>query len=162
MSSILTNRHELQCCLSDFPYPSVQCSAKHGEFTRYSQRPRLSRKWYDLVLSLLQFGLGVIWQLQASLDLDLLTLSSSPWIGWKFKMDTPCTVFLLQQHTLLASPQTSFGVHLSRIHFSPTDVVRGEKWMRDKRTPRTSAGRLHTFLALLDKLQLGRMIWWDQ
>ena len=59
MSSILTNRHELQCCLSDFPYPSVQCSAKRGEFTRYSQRPRLSRKWYDVVHSVLQFGLGV-------------------------------------------------------------------------------------------------------
>ena len=28
--------------------------------------------------------------------------------------------------TLLASPQTSFGIRLSRIHFSPTDVdVRG-------------------------------------
>ena len=27
--------------------------------------------------------------------------------------------------TSLASPQTSFGVRLSRIHFSPTDVVRG-------------------------------------
>jgi len=26
--------------------------------------------------------------------------------------------------TFVASPQTSFGVRLSRIHFSPTDVVR--------------------------------------
>ena len=36
----------------------------------------------------------------------------------------------------LASPQTSFGVRLSRIHFSPT----GEKWMRDKRTPKDVRG----------------------
>ena len=32
----------------------------------------------------------------------------------------------------LVSPQTSFGVRSSRIHFSPTSV--GERWMRDERT----------------------------
>ena len=36
---------------------------------------------------------------------------------------------------LVASPQTSFGVRSSRIHFSPT-----EKWMRDKRTPKDVRG----------------------
>ena len=33
--------------------------------------------------------------------------------------------------TILASPQTSFGVRLSRM---------GEKWMRDKRTPKDVCG----------------------
>ena len=48
----------------------------------------------------------------------------------------------------VASPQTSFGVRLSRIQFSPTSVgekwIRdkdvGEKWMRDKRTPKEVCG----------------------
>ena len=35
----------------------------------------------------------------------------------------------------LASPQTSFGVRSSRIHFSV-----GEKWMRDERTPKDVCG----------------------
>ena len=35
----------------------------------------------------------------------------------------------------VASPQTSFGVCLSRIHFSV-----GEKWMRDKQTPKDVCG----------------------
>ena len=35
----------------------------------------------------------------------------------------------------IASPQTSFGVRLSRIHLSV-----GEKWMRDKRTPKDVCG----------------------
>ena len=39
----------------------------------------------------------------------------------------------------IASPQTSFGVRLSRIHFSPTSDT-GEKWMRDKRTPKDVCG----------------------
>ena len=34
----------------------------------------------------------------------------------------------------VASPQTSFGVRLSRIQFV------GEKWMRDKRTPKDVCG----------------------
>ena len=44
--------------------------------------------------------------------------------------------------TTLASPQTSFGVRLSRIHFSPTD---GPWWGNEYVTnepQRTSAGRL--------------------
>ena len=36
----------------------------------------------------------------------------------------------------VASPQTSFGVRLSRIHFSPV----GEKWMRDKQTTKDVCG----------------------
>ena len=38
-------------------------------------------------------------------------------------------------NAFLASSQTSFGV---RIHFSPT----GEKWMRDKRTPKDVRGEV--------------------
>ena len=39
-------------------------------------------------------------------------------------------------HIILASPQTSFGVRSSRIHFSPTE----EKWMRDERIPKDVCG----------------------
>ena len=38
----------------------------------------------------------------------------------------------------LASPQTSFGVRSSRIHFSPASV--GKKWMRDERTSKDVCG----------------------
>ena len=37
----------------------------------------------------------------------------------------------------LASPQTSFGVRLSRVHFS---FFLGEKWMRDEQTPKDVCG----------------------
>ena len=54
-----------------------------------------------------------------------------------------CTIFLCFQilesfssMESVASPQTSFGVRFSRIHFSPV----GEKWMRDKRTPKDVCG----------------------
>ena len=40
----------------------------------------------------------------------------------------------------IASPQPSFGVRSSRIHFSLTST--GEKWMREERTQRMFAGRL--------------------
>ena len=43
----------------------------------------------------------------------------------------------------LASPQTSFGVRSSRIHFSPT------KWMRDERTPKDVCGEV-TFNFVFD------------
>ena len=46
----------------------------------------------------------------------------------------------------IASPQTSFGVRLSRIHFSPTDV--GERWMRDKRTLKDVCGEANGYIAL--------------
>ena len=36
----------------------------------------------------------------------------------------------------IASPQTSFGVRSSRIHFS----LWGEKWMRDERSPKDVCG----------------------
>ena len=38
----------------------------------------------------------------------------------------------------LVSPQTSFEVRSSRIHFSPTSV--GKKWMRDERTSKDVCG----------------------
>ena len=57
---------------------------------------------------------------------------------------------ILTSLVVVASPQTSVGVRLSRIHFSPTSVgVRlsrihfspvGEKWMRDNRTPTDVCG----------------------
>ena len=41
----------------------------------------------------------------------------------------------------IASLQTSFGVRLSRIHFSPTDIwSMGEKWIRHKWTPKDICG----------------------
>ena len=53
----------------------------------------------------------------------------------------------------LASPQTSFGVRLSRIHFSPRDKKWG-KWGRNEcvtnEPQRTSAGRLGNVLSWLN------------
>ena len=43
----------------------------------------------------------------------------------------------------LASPQTSFGVRSSRIHFSPKSVR--ERWMRDERTSKDVWGELALF-----------------
>ena len=60
-----------------------------------------------------------------------------------------CLDKLLCEYTIsagvLASPQTSFGVGLSCIHFSPTDgcvqqTSGVEKWMRDKPTPKDVCG----------------------
>ena len=51
----------------------------------------------------------------------------------------------LNASMFLASPQTSFGVRLSRIHFSV-----GEKWMRDKRTPKDVCGEATMFLVFID------------
>ena len=57
--------------------------------------------------------------------------------------------------SLLASPQTSFGVRLSRIH----------KWMRDKRTPKDVCGEatsLQTFCLIVRKYlntQKGGLFW---
>ena len=51
---------------------------------------------------------------------------------------TPCIVYgTVLTGLRIASPQTSFGVRLSRIHFSPTV---GEKWMGDKLTPKDICG----------------------
>ena len=44
--------------------------------------------------------------------------------------------------TTLASPQISFGVRLSRIHFSPTDRPWGRNEYVTNKPQRTSAGRL--------------------
>ena len=55
---------------------------------------------------------------------------------------------------LVASPQTSFGVRLSRIHFSPTDrreeMNEMRKWMRDKRTPKDVCGEASHLLTSQD------------
>ena len=51
------------------------------------------------------------------------------------KPDSSYPITIYQCSASLASPQTSFEVCSSRIHFSP-------KWMRDKQTKRPSAGRL--------------------
>ena len=51
------------------------------------------------------------------------------------------------ERVTLASPQTSFGVCLSRIHFSPTDVVRGGE-MNAKRTPKDVCGEARVTLVL--------------
>ena len=60
----------------------------------------------------------------------------------KVKTPTPVTTNKLLTPCLsVASPQTSFGDRLSRIHFSPT----GEKWMRDKRAPKEVCGEASTF-----------------
>ena len=47
-------------------------------------------------------------------------------------------------HRLIASPQTSFEVRSSRIHFFPTDA--GEKWMRDERTPKDVCGEANRLM----------------
>ena len=49
----------------------------------------------------------------------------------------------------VASPQTSFGVRLSRIHFSPTD-----KRLRDKRTPKDVCGEARICTDCNNKSQL--------
>ena len=61
----------------------------------------------------------------------------------------------------VASPQTSFGVRFSRIHFSRTESV-GEKWMRDKRTPKDVCGEasLSAYWAFSSPEPLG--LTWDQ
>ena len=48
----------------------------------------------------------------------------------------------------LASPQTSFGVRLSCVHFS---FFLGEKWMRDERTPKDVCGEARN-VAVVDDL----------
>ena len=65
----------------------------------------------------------------------------------------------------LASPQTSFGVRLSRIHFSPTGYnisPVGEKWMRDKRTPKDVGGEascaFHLAWCFMYEADIGRFI----
>ena len=46
------------------------------------------------------------------------------WRGMCFFFYSSCLFIYVLTLTFVASPQTSFGVRLSRIHFSPTDVVR--------------------------------------
>ena len=60
-----------------------------------------------------------------SIDGTLSSKSARITINWRIK-----------RCFSVASPQTSFGVFLSRIHFSPV----GEEWMRDKRTPKDVFG----------------------
>ena len=52
---------------------------------------------------------------------------------------------IVQARCTIASPQTSFGVRWSRIHFSPTE----EKWMRDERTPEDVCGGARIWSILL-------------